>query len=253
MYTGVTTVKSKLRSTKPLFRQISDALKREIESGALAAGMLVSSENELADTWGVSRMTARAALNDLTRQNFIERRPGIGTFVIGRELRVARRSVAHGLLSFSEEMQSRGLQPSSRVLERGVRVADLWLATQLGISPGSRVVVLKRVRLADNEPMAIEEVHLPYDRFGGVIQTEFSNASLYEVLERDYGARPTRSEETVDAVALDAASAQALSVPPGTPALRARRVTRDASGLPISVGQTLYRVDRFCMVFARER
>jgi GntR family transcriptional regulator len=115
------------------------------------------------------------------------------------------------------------------------------------------VVFVERVRLADGEPMAIERVYLPHDRFGGLLGQDLAQHSLYDLLEREFDCRPSLADESVEAVLLNAGDARLLGVPRNSPALLARRLTRDERGAPIESVHTLYRGDRYRMVFTRKR
>jgi GntR family transcriptional regulator len=132
-------------------------------------------------------------------------------------------------------------------------VADATVAAQLGQSVGVRGVFVERIRNADGEPMALERVYLPHDRFKGLLSHGLETRSLYEVLETEYDCRPSLAEESVEAVSLTPAEAKLLRVARGSPALLARRVTRDEHGEAIETVKTLYRADRYRMIFTRKR
>jgi GntR family transcriptional regulator len=156
-------------------------------------------------------------------------------------------------MSFTEDMRTRGLTATSRVLRCSPETADATVAAQLDLPIGARVVFLERVRLADGEPMAIERVYLPYDRFGGLLGQDLAQRSLYDLLEQEFDCRPSLADETVEAILLNAADARLLGVPRNSPALMARRITRDDRGAAVESVQTLYRGDRYRMVFTRKR
>lgn len=234
---------------KPVFRQISDAIRRDIQTGALSAGDAIPSEREYAEKLGVSRMTVRSAINELAQEGLLLRHPGRSTVVSPVKINKS----ALGFMSFTEDMQSRGMKASSRVLQSREEVADASVAAQLGLSAGARVIFIERVRLANGEPMALERVHLPQIRFGGIAKHDLARQSLYQVMEREFGSRPTHADETIEAVHLNATDARLLGVAKGSPALLACRVTRDERGEIIEAVKTLYRGDRYRMVFTRHR
>lgn len=237
------------RDHKPLFAQIGDAIRRQIESGDLKRGDAIPSEREYAEELGVSRMTVRAALDALVREGLLLRQRGRSTVVSAAKI---NRS-ALGFMSFTEDMKTRGLLATSRVLQLSAEVADATVAAQLGLPVGARVVFLERVRLADDEPMALERAYLPHQRFGGLLGQDLAQHSLYDVLEHTFGCRPSLADESVEAILLNAADARLLGVPRNSPALLARRITRDERGEPVESVQTLYRADRYRMVFTRKR
>jgi len=238
-------------SPTPLFRQIGAALMGQIQSGQLRQGDVIPSEHELSATFKVSRMTVRAAVDQLVLHGMVERRQGRGTIVMHQPVVKSARII--GFTSFSDEMRTLGLMPSSAVTIFTDCLADPAVAAQLGLSPGAPVIYLERVRLASGEPMALEKCHLPYARFAGLMRFDFSQQSLYDVLEREFAALPSTCEESVEAIALEPNDAALLRVRPGTPALRVQRITRDAHDQLIETEQTTFRADRYRMLFLRRR
>lgn len=228
--------------------QISDALRRQIESGELPAQSAIPSERELAQQLGVSRMTVRAAIEDLVDEGLLIRRQGRKTIVADEKI-----NRAAGFTSFSEEMRLRGWQPNSVVRQITALLADVATAAQLNLPVGARVILIERLRFADDEPLAHEFVHLPYSRFPDLSGMDLANSSLYELLENRYGVRPVYAEESVEAVLMSAQEAHLFGLEPGSPALLTRRITRDESDTVVEAATTLYRGDRYRMVLARRR
>lgn len=105
----------------------------------------------------------------------------------------------------------------------------------------------------NGEPMALERAHLPHARFAGIVTHDPARQSLYAVMEREFACQPVHADETIEAVRLNASGARLLGVPKGSPALLACRVTRDERGEIIEAVKTLYRGDRYRMVFTRYR
>ena len=237
------------RASKPIFKQISDALRHDLTVGLLKHDDALPSERDYAEKLKVSRMTVRAAINELVQEGLLIRKPGRTTVVANGKIN----KNAVGFMSFSEDMKSRGMKASSKLLSCREEVADAAVAAQLGLPTGARVILIERVRFANSEPMAIESAHLPYARFAGLTQFDLSQHSLYDLMEEKFGARPKLADETIEAVQLTATEAKLLAVRPASPALLARRVTRDTEGKVIEVAKAIYRGDRYRMVFVRER
>ena len=122
----------------------------------LGVGRAIPSERQLSSDLGVSRLTVRAALDDLVRDGYLVRRRGSGTFV--REPKIAQELT---MTSFSEDMERRGMRPGSKTLSLETTTAGAYLGRALHVSPSERIVVAKRLRMADNETMAIETLHVP--------------------------------------------------------------------------------------------
>lgn len=237
-------------SQKPIFSQIGDTLRQQIKLGELMPGDPIPSERELAEQLKVSRMTVRAAMDKLVQEGLLLREHGRKTIVADTKL-----NRDAGFTSFSEDMRARGLNPQSKVRELRAEMAEASIAAQLGLIAGERVIYLERLRLANQEPVAIERVYLPYERFAGLVNKakQLTRDSLYKILEQEFNCRPTFANETVEAVLLTPADAKLFGLGSCAPALLAQRVTRDENGEPIETVQTLYRADRYRMSFFRKR
>lgn len=229
-------------SPVPLYLQIKDLLLKQIETGAYTIGARLPSERELAQRYQVSRMTARQALQQLAQEGVTHSRVGKGTFVSAPKIKQELRA----LTSFSEDMRQRGLHPSSRVLLAELRPADNTIAQRLTIGPGTEIVVLSRVRLADAEPMAIETSHIPHALCPDLLaRFDFSQASLYDVLRREYGWELVWADQVIETRLPQEAECEALAINRRTPVLSLTRVTYNAQDHPIEFVRSLYRGDQY--------
>lgn len=229
-------------SPVPLYIQIKELLQRRIRSGEYSVGARLPSERELAERFAVSRMTARQALRALALEGLTYSRVGKGTFVsvpkINQELRV--------LSSFSEDMLQRGLTPSSRVILAEVRAADSESASRLQLTAGARVILLKRVRLADNQPMALEITHIPHHLCPDLLSgRDFSQVSLYETLRRDYGWELVWADQLIETRLPEEDECEVLSLDRRTPVLKFTRVTFNGENQPLEFVRSVYRGDQY--------
>src|ERR1700720_4579127 len=140
----------------PLYYQIQRALMEKIHSGELSTGDPLASEEELARIYQVNRMTARQALHGLKTSGFAVSQKGRGTFVTRPKL---EKNIMH-LRGFTEDMRDLGMVPSSKLLEQTVVKASTELADNLKVEAGGQVLLLRRLRLADQIPMALEESYI---------------------------------------------------------------------------------------------
>jgi GntR family transcriptional regulator len=224
---------------------------RAILEGLLAAlppGAALPSERELAERYGLARMTVRGEIERLTAEGSVYRLHGRGTFVA--EPRIAQ---AGALTSFSEDMLARGQVPGSTVTSSEVFEADGFLAAVLEVKPGDTCFRLDRVRTADGRPMAIEQVHLPLERFEGIDRIDFAGASLFQVLEERFDVTLGDAEQRVVAVAIEMDEAPLLEVPEGSPGLRFHTVTRDREGAPVLYAMSLYPGDHYEIALTQRR
>jgi GntR family transcriptional regulator len=225
----------------PLYVQLKEALRADIHAQRLQPHQQLPSERELCERFQVSRMTVRQAIVDLTREGLIFSRAGKGTFVSAPKIDQQLKT----LTGFSQEMQMRGRQASSRVLEATIQPAGDEIAAALHIDPASQVVLLSRVRLADGTPLAIEIVHLPHAYCPNLLRHNFAVESLYEVLERDYGHRFIRAEQTIEAALAGPREIALLQLVPPAPVLVMRRSTFTDQGVLIEYVHSFSRGDRF--------
>jgi GntR family transcriptional regulator len=229
----------------PLHVQISEALRAQIESTELKAGETFPSERELAEHFGVSRMTVRQALHRLRQEGLIYHERGVGTFVASRKIDVHTRNLS----GFSDEMLSLGLKPSSRVLELKCESVTDGVAKDLNLEKTQQVFHLERLRLADDEPMAFEVTYLPEDLCPGLDKWDLTKNSLYQILVQHYNLQIHHAAESLEAAAATKLVAKQLGIKPGTPVLVVHRVVFSESNQPLESAFTTYRADRYRATF----
>lgn len=228
----------------PLYHQLKEILLHEIESGKLKPDDRLPPEDQLAAAYGVSIITVRRTLTDLATAGYIRRERGRGTFV-------SQASVEQGpreLTSFAHEMSKRGLRASSRVLEQKVIRCDAEIAGHLQIEVGEEVFMLRRLRLADDEPMGIQTAYVPLKLAPALIDEDFTSASLYETLEKKFDICPSQAREIHTAVAVADEDARILGLPEGALGLAAQRLTYLGSGQPLEFVMSVMRGDRYQIV-----
>ncbi|MGO9896119.1 MAG: GntR family transcriptional regulator [Bryobacteraceae bacterium] len=227
----------------PLYHQLECVLRQAIESGEYQAGQQLPNEDQLAERFAVSKITVRQALHDLANHGYVRREQGRGTFV--SKLRLDQGP--HELLGFNEEMRRRRLVPATKVLKIDVILAGPAIAGPLELEPRAAVVRLKRLRLADGEPMGVQTAHIPSALAPGLETEDFENRSLYDLL-RSRGLWPARARETHCASVADRAAARLLRIPAGTPVFAAERITFLANGKPFELVNSVMRGDRYSIV-----
>jgi GntR family transcriptional regulator len=222
--------------TSPLYLWLAALLRDQIEGGRLSAHGPVPSERALSERYGVSRMTARHALETLTLEGYLYRNPRRGTFVAEPRLRFS-------VGSFTRNMTQAERTPGTEVLSAAAMDPDAVAAEVLEIPPGGRVYVLQRLRTAMEEPIAIENIQLSAARFPGLLEHDLAG-SLWAILREHYGVRPEKADARVVAVTLDRFEAEALGVEAGSPAIVLTRTVYDAEGGVVELARDVYRGDR---------
>jgi len=229
-----------LTGYQPQYRQIEQALRQRIS--LLTPGDRLPSDTELCTEFGVSRMTARNAMQRLAEDGLVDRQPGRGSFVA--EPPAHRR--ANRLMTFTQEMLRRGRVPTSRMLTRVIRPSSEAEAASLGIPVQQPVVYLRRLRCADDEPIAIESVVLVRDCADAVMTADLAHGSLHETLARA-GYVLRRGTGTIAAAAATAEEARLLGIRTGDPLLVERRVIVDGHGRRIEATGSVYPADRYAL------
>ena len=231
------------QSRAPLYQQLRRALRDAIEDSRLAPEEALPPERELAEEFGVSRITVRKAVDALVEEGILNRRQGAGTFVASHPESRVEKSFSK-LSSFSEDMISRGRRPESVWLSRASGTVTPEESLTLGLSPGSQVYRFNRIRYADGEPMALEYSTVP----GFCLPSETAvEESLYETLER-FGARPVRALQRLRAVLFLGEKAKLLGVLEGSPGLLIERRGFLRDGRPVEITQSYYRGDAYDFV-----
>jgi len=208
----------------------------------LGVGTAIPSERQLSADLGVSRLTLRAALDDLAREGYVVRRRGSGTYVqhpkISQELTIT---------SFSDDMRRRGMVPGSRTLSMSTILAGARLGRSLNVSPSEQIVVVKRLRLADGESMAIETLHIPEALVPGLTPKALTG-SFYDLLRDRYGVKIAEGTQAIEPTVTNEEESEVLGVPLHSPAFLFERTSRDDAGRTVEFVQSVYRGDRYRIV-----
>jgi GntR family transcriptional regulator len=225
--------------------QIEDWLAGAIAVGRLAPGVRLPAEQHLAAWLGVSRMTLRHALGELSRRGLVTRSVGRagGTFVAEPKLEQDLTTLA----GFSERLRRQGMTPSARVLAAAEYPAGPTSAAALHLGEEDHVYSVRRIRLADSRPLVLEHSMFPAAAFPGMLRCRL-DGSLYELLETRYGQRPHHARERLEPVTASVREAEALEVDEGSALMLIERTAYSESGQPLEFARDLFRGDRTRMV-----
>lgn len=223
-----------------LYYQLKEILLAKIKSNEWPVNSKIPTERELCTLFKVSRITVRQALSELEQEGYLYRKQGRGTFVTAPKI---EQRLSH-FYSFSEEIREMGYSPSSRMLDFRIVKADESVANNLGLNRGDPVYSIRRLRLANEEPFAIENSFVPCDVCPGLSSEDISSKGLYNTMNINYGLIPNEAVETFEAIAIDAENAHYLNVSRNSPGLLLERVTR-ADQTIVEYCHSIIRGDRY--------
>jgi GntR family transcriptional regulator len=209
----------------------------------LHVGDALPSERRLATELGVSRPTLRAVIDELVREGLLLRRHGSGTYVAEPKI-----ALPLTMTSFSEDMARRGMRPSSEVVSFECQSAGAKLGQRLQISPVDDVWVITRLRLADEETMAIEWLHAPRQLLPDLRREELATHPFYELLRVRRGIVIASGTQTIEPTVTSPEEAELLSVPVHSPAFLFERTTQSEQGEVVEFVRSVYRGDRYRLV-----
>ena len=204
-------------------------------------GEALPSERDLSDQLGVSRPTLRAAIEDLTRDGLLVRRQGRGTFTSPRKVMQELAPTATG--DFNVPPAAGDWR--SRVVTFQLEPAGARLGRRMQLSPSDELVSVVRVRIVDDEPMAIERILLPAAIVPGIAPPDFESGSLYQLLRIRYEVVVTDAIQTTEPTVIDADESALLGVPLHAPTLLFERTTKDSTGRVVEYTRSIYRGDRY--------
>jgi len=232
----------------PLHIQLKRLILEMIERGDIGPGDKIYSESELCEKFGISRITVRRAIEDLAREGYLQKVPGKGTFVSKSKI---VEKLGH-LVTFTEDMLSRGLRPGSKLLKRAIIKAGPQIAKHLRLNEeNDRVIFVEQLLLADEKPICLRKVFLPFDVFKGflgVSVTELEEKDLCYILNTFVSKPVVWARQTLESVLLGQEEAKLLGVSEGFPGLFCTRITFDETDSPIEYVEFLYRADRYKFV-----
>ncbi|MCE0538540.1 GntR family transcriptional regulator [Kineosporia rhizophila] len=219
---------------------VRDQLRQLIEDNP--SGALIPSERDLSEQFGVSRPTLRAAIEELARDGLLVRHPGRGTFTTARPVSQP--------LAGLDGSSGFAVPPAdgawlSRVEQFQIAPAGPRLGARLHISPATEVLTVLRLRITDDEPMAIEHIALPAGLVPGIAPADFEAGSLYQVLRERFDVHVATAVQTTEATVTDVNESALLGVPVHAPALLFARTTKDAEARTVEYTRSIYRGDRY--------
>lgn len=235
-------------SHTPLYLQLAKQIIGQIQSGELKPGDKLPSERELAENLNVSRITARQAIESLLEGGLIYREQGRGSFIAERKMHGIQ-----GFSSFTDDQRSRGVTPGSKVVRMELIQPDEELCKQLKIKVGDSAIHLTRIRMADDDPMALQTTYIPHSICPGLEEEDLNNRSLFRLLREEYFIHPAWTEAEVRALLPTKEEAELLNIGLDEPVLVVDGVTYTDSFDLVEVVRTVYHGKAIALYMGRQR
>ncbi len=230
------------KSTLPVYRQIANQIAEEIKAGTRPPNSRLPSERELAERFGISRMTARAAINLLMQRGLVSRRSRSGVFVARPKVRFDLSS-PEGL---HQQLRKAGIEPGAKIITADtlpVSELDPKIARALNLHDDEHVYHIIRLRTADGEPIALENSFFPVRLFPDLLDFNLTD-SIYGILKKYFGVEPAQSFQELEISLLDEEWAEIMGVHMDLPILEIRRCAMTEDGTPFEYAHDIYRGDR---------
>ncbi|HET7627052.1 MAG TPA: GntR family transcriptional regulator [Bacillales bacterium] len=228
------------QSFVPLYHQLKELLKEKIESGEWSAGYKIPSENELRQEFQISRNTVKKAIEDLVQDGLLNRIQGKGTFVSKPKLEQSLTA----FYSFSKVLQDKGMNPKDRIISIKERMPTASVAKQLNLQEKQKVIELRRLRCANDEPMILETSFIPKSIVTSLSEDDLKKQSLYDIMEMKFGVVVMKAKEIFEPVLIRDYESYYLEVKEGSPALLLDRIAYNSEGIPVEFCRSIVRGDR---------
>jgi GntR family transcriptional regulator len=224
----------------PLYHQLKEIFIEMIETGEWKPGEIIPNEMELCQQYQISRGPVRQALDHLVRQGLLKRKQGRGTEVLPPKIE----SEVRDFSSFTSLIRKRGMQPSVHLLEFSIVPAQGSIIRSLDLHPEDPAYKIRRLRLADDEPLILETVYLPQAICSRLAENDIRYRSLYQILIDDYSLNPERARQFFEPTVADEYEARKLGIAAAAPVLLIENVTYTRDDIPIVFSKAIMRGDR---------
>jgi GntR family transcriptional regulator len=222
-----------------LYARIEETIAREIAQGEYRPGDQLPTEDALLKRFQVSRITVRRAIQNLASRGLLEIRRGLGTFVLPPRIEAELTKVT----GFVEDMNAAGRKATARVVNQGVVAASARVAERLQLAKGTKVMRIKRVRLADGTPISLDETYLPLPLGKQIVRNDLRLHPIFTLLEEEYGVPLVEADYELEAVIATKAVADALQVMVGSPIFQIERTSMTTGNQPVDYEVLSYRGD----------
>ena len=232
-------------ANEPLYMRIKDDLKTDIKKGKYKKGDKIPTEPELSSAYDVSRITVRRAIEELSSEGYLVKKQGRGTFVSSPLLH--RRIVGNHILeSFSQTCMHNGVVAGARLIKREIVPARADEREFLQLPEDSLLIHIQRVRTADDMPIFMENLFLPYEKYQELMHKNLNDGSSFEAIKEISGHMPANAVyRSIELARATTEQAQDLKIPKGDPLFLMNVHFVDEANNPICIGRQYYIASRY--------
>jgi len=232
-----------LEAGVPKYIQISNWLMEMILKGRYGVQEKLPSESKLSYLFRVNRNTVRQAISDLVAKEIVQKKNGVGSFVIARSLQPVKYTLQH-ISSFTDDMIRMGIVPQTKLINKSVIEAPSDVAEKLMLGKEKMVILTERLRLGNRIPLVIERSYLPYKEYKDILKMRLTG-SLYHLLTIKFHVKLHRSHQTLRAITLSGKDAKLLGIAPRSPGIFLESVIYDSQNIPVEVLHAFHRGDKY--------
>lgn len=232
-------------SPLPLYYQLKESILAAIKNNEFNIGDRLPSERELAEYHNISRMTVNKAVDILVDDGYLNRKQGSGTYISDYKQSYS----ISPLLSFSKEMQKKGLSYNSRILKFS-KIKNAEIAKKMSLEPESSLYHIQRLRLIENKPFLLENTYLPEVIFNKLEEKELKNNSLYQIIKEKYEIKLANAEAEVEAIIFDSETASKMDVKEGMLGLYFEQFSKNDQNQIVEFTSAYYRNDNYKFKFS---
>ncbi len=227
----------------PKYIQISNWLTEMIQKGRYGVHDKLPSESKLSELFRVNRNTVRQAISDLVAKGLVQKKNGIGSFVLGQPFQPVKYTLQH-ISSFTDDMMRMDIVPQTKLIRKSVIEAPPDVAEKLMLGKEKLVILTERLRMGNRIPLVIERSYLPHKEYKSILKMRLTG-SLYHLLTKRFHVNLHRSIQTFRAIALSGRDAKRLGVPPKSPGIFLESIIYDSKNIPVEVLQAFHRGDKY--------
>jgi GntR family transcriptional regulator len=234
----------------PYYYQLKKYIIGEIESGTWKPDEQILPETKICELFDISRTVVRQTFQELVNEGYLIKKKAKGTFISEPKI---NENLVQSLMGFYEDMTARGFKVKNDILWQKKIPATEKIAKQLNLEVGEDVIVIRRLRKLNDEPIVLDKTHMPYKFCPGLLNEDLSNKSLYGYIEGEYNLKIDRGRRYIEAVIASAEEAKLLKVKKGVPLLYIESIGYLKDGTPLEYYNALHRGDRIRLVTELKR